>query len=316
MIDTFGRKITYLRLSVTDLCNLRCRYCMPLGVPKKSHDQMLTQEEMVQAVAVAAELGIQKLRITGGEPLLKKNILSICEALSGINGIEELSMTTNGILLPALAKDLVHCGVERINISLDTLDAKKYRDMTQNGELADALNGLNAALAAGFSKVKINVVLIGGFNDDEIRDFAKLTQEYPVDVRFIELMPMEAARTFPKHAFVSAEAVLETLRGEITLEKTDGVAQLYRMEGARGSIGLIRPVSKMFCATCNRLRLTADGRIKPCLHDGYEIPIKGMDREEMRKAFETAAAFKPEKHGELSCACISRAGRSMNEIGG
>lgn len=316
MIDTFGRKITYLRLSVTDLCNLRCKYCMPAGVSKKSHTQMLTQEEMIRAVSVAASLGVEKVRITGGEPLLKKNILSICEGIRDINGIRELSMTTNGILLPALAKDLVRCGVSRINISLDTLDAQKYRDMTQTGELSDALTGLEAALAAGFSKVKINVVLIGGFNDDEIRDFAALTKTYPADVRFIELMPMDAARAFPEQAYLSAEAVLEALGSEVTLEKTDGVAQLYRMAGAQGSIGLIRPVSESFCASCNRLRLTADGRIKPCLHDGYEIPIKGMSREEMREAFEKAAAFKPEKHGELSCSCASLAGRSMNEIGG
>ena len=316
MIDTFGRTITYLRLSVTDLCNLRCRYCMPSGVRKKQHDQMLTEEETLLAVSVASELGVTKLRITGGEPLLKKNLLSICEKASAMNGIEELSMTTNGTLLPDLAKDLVRCGVSRINLSIDSLNAEKYRNMTQTGELEDALRGLDAVLLAGFSKVKINTVLIGGYNDDEIRDFAALTLKYPVDVRFIELMPMHAAESFPKNAFLSCETVLQVMGEDLSLVKTDGVAQLYRMENAKGHIGLIRPVSESFCASCNRLRLTADGRIKPCLHDAREIMIKGMNRDEMRQAFLKAAAFKPEKHGELSCACMSRAGRSMNEIGG
>ncbi len=316
MIDTFGRKITYLRLSVTDLCNLRCRYCMPQGVCKKGHEEMLTEEEMIMAVRAAADLGVTKLRITGGEPLLKKNILSICQNLSAIEGITELSMTTNGILLPQFAKDLVACGVDRINISLDTLSAFKYRYLTQIGDVNEAWAGVKAALAAGFSKVKINTVLIGGLNDEEIRDFAELTEMYPVDVRFIELMPMPETEEFGPEAFITCETVLKELGDDLTLEKEDGVAKLYRYKNGQGSIGLIRPVSDLFCASCNRLRLTADGKIKPCLHDACEIPIKGLGMDEMRAAFEKAAAFKPEKHDSLSYGCLSNAGRSMNEIGG
>ena len=191
MIDAYGRKITYLRLSVTELCNLRCRYCMPEdGVCKKRHEDMLTQEEMLTAVKAAAELGITKLRITGGEPLVKRDILSICRGVARTEGIKEVCITTNGLLLPELAKPLREAGVSRVNISLDTLDEKKYAYITRRGSLEGAMRGIESALAAGFDKVKINTVLIGGFNDDEIPALAELTRQYPVDLRFIELMPM------------------------------------------------------------------------------------------------------------------------------
>lgn len=191
MKDQFGREITYLRLSVTDRCNLRCRYCMPEeGVCKLTHEDMLTEDEMIMAVEAAASLGITKLRITGGEPLVKKNILSICERACAVEGISETAITTNGTLLPQMALPLRQAGIRRVNISLDTLNEEKYRSITRRGELKEALDGIQAALDAGFEKVKINAVLIGGFNDDEIRDLAKLTMRLPVDVRFIELMPM------------------------------------------------------------------------------------------------------------------------------
>ncbi|MBO4903197.1 MAG: GTP 3',8-cyclase MoaA [Lachnospiraceae bacterium] len=317
MIDTFGRTISYLRLSVTDRCNLRCRYCMSAdGICKKDHNEMLTEEETVMAVSAAARLGVSKLRITGGEPLLKQNILSVCERTAGIPGIRELSLTTNGILLPEYAQDLKACGVKRINLSLDTLNPEKYRYLTRTGSLDQALRGLDAALSAGFEKVKINTVLIGGCNDDEIGDLAALTQKYPVDVRFIELMPMYDGGDFGPEAYIDAESVLTALNGRLTLWKQDGVATLYRMENAKGCIGLIRPISENFCASCNRLRLTADGRIKPCLHAAMEIPVKGMNEEEMLHAFERAATFKPEWHGVLTPCFRSGAGRNMNEIGG
>ena len=208
MKDRFGRNITYLRLSVTELCNLRCRYCMPEdGVCKKKHEDMLREDEMIQAVEVAAALGIKKVRITGGEPLVKKNILSICRRVAAVDGIDEVCMTSNGILLPALAKPLREAGVQRINISLDTLDEKKYADMTRKGELRQALQGLEAALEAGFEKVKINTVLIGGFNDDEIPVLAELTRKYPIDVRFIEMMPMYEGGEFCPEAFLSNDMV-------------------------------------------------------------------------------------------------------------
>ncbi len=313
MQDTFGRKITYLRLSVTDLCNLRCKYCMPYAT---GHKQMLSEEETVLAVSAAAKLGVKKLRITGGEPLLRKNIVGICARLAKVPGLEEVSMTTNGILLPQFADDLVSAGVRRINISLDSLNAEKYRHMTGVGELADAMRGIEAALRAGFSKVKINVVLIGGFNDDEIRDFAELTKKYPIDIRFIELMPMKGGERFDRSAYLSCDAVLSALSEGLIPDGGDGVAKQYRLAKGLGKIGLIRPISDHFCAECNRLRLTADGRIKPCLHNDCEIDIRGMNESQMREAFLKAASMKPEWHGPLSPCFISASGRGMNEIGG
>ena len=202
MRDRYNREITYLRLSVTDLCNLRCRYCMPAeGVCKLRHEDMLTEDEMILAVEAAASLGIRKVRVTGGEPQVKKNILSICRRIAAVQGIGEVCLTTNGILLPAFASDLRDAGVNRLNISLDTLNPKKYTSMTRGGKLQDALNGIEAALQAEFEKIKINTVLIGGFNDDEIRELAELTLQWPVDVRFIELMPMPGQEEFSAKAF-------------------------------------------------------------------------------------------------------------------
>ena len=204
MIDTYGRQITYLRLSVTELCNLRCRYCMPEdGVCKKRHEEMLTQEEMIMAIRAAAALGIRKLRITGGEPLVKSNIVELCRAAAAVEGIEDVCLTTNGTLLPKLAAPLREAGVRRLNISLDTLDAEKFRYITRIGRLEDATAGIEASLAAGFEKIKINSVLIGGFNDDEIPALAGLTRRWPVDLRFIELMPMYDSGDFGPEAFSS-----------------------------------------------------------------------------------------------------------------
>ena len=317
MKDSFQRNITYLRLSVVERCNLRCRYCMPEeGICKKSHEEMLTEEEMVLAVRAGADLGIRKVRITGGEPLVKKNIRSICRRVAEVPGIEEVCLTTNGILLPEMAKDLKEAGVSRINISLDTLNKEKYAYITRRDQFEEAKAGFFAALEAGFSKVKINTVLIGGFNDDEIRPLSELTRRYPVDVRFIELMPMYDGGEFGKDAYLPCSTVLDKL-GEAIPEAADGgVARLYRLPGAQGRIGLISPVSNHFCAECNRLRLTADGKLKPCLHSSEEYSIKGLDYEKMRESFLRAAGRKPKEHDPLSAERRSGAGRNMNQIGG
>ena len=267
MIDTFGRSITYLRVSVTELCNLRCRYCMPEdGVCKKKHADMLTQDELIQAVEAAAALGITKLRITGGEPLVKKNIVSICRRASRVPGIREVCLTTNGILLPELARSLKEAGVSRLNLSLDTLDPQKYAHITRNGSLDDFWKGFHAALDADFQKIKLNAVLIGGFNDDEILPLAELTRKYPVDVRFIEMMPMCDSSGFGPEAYIPFTRVLEALPEAVPAAKDGGVAKLFHLPGALGNIGLISPVSAHFCGECNRIRLTADGKVKPCLH--------------------------------------------------
>ena len=317
MIDTYGRQITYLRLSVTELCNLRCRYCMPEdGVCKKRHEEMLTQEEMIMAIRAAAALGIRKLRITGGEPLVKSNIVELCRAAAAVDGIEEVCLTTNGTLLPKLAAPLREAGVRRLNISLDPLDAEKFRYITRIGNLEDALAGIEASLEAGFDKIKINSVLIGGFNDDEIPTLAALTQRYPVDVRFIELMPMYDSGDFGPDAFIPYTVVTDRLPDLSPLPADGGVAKLYRLPGARGNVGLISPVSAHFCADCNRIRLTADGKLKPCLHSSDEISLKGLDYDGMVETLRSAILSKPKWHGELSYTERSHAARNMNQIGG
>ncbi len=317
MIDGFGRKITYLRLSVTEQCNLRCRYCMPEdGVCKMRREDMLTQEEMLTAVRAAAELGVTKLRITGGEPLVKRDIVSICQRAAQTEGINEVCMTTNGVLLPQLATSLKEAGVDRVNISLDTLNAEKYAYITRCGTLELAQKGLEAALSAGFQQVKINTVLIGGFNDDEIPALAGLTRQYPVDVRFIELMPMYDSGDFGPEAFIPCSVVTEKLPELETVPQDNSVAKLYQLPGAQGRIGLISPVSHHFCAFCNRIRLTADGKLKPCLHSNQEYSIKGLDYEGMLRQMEAAVLSKPARHEELSAQSRSHAGRNMNQIGG
>lgn len=277
---------------------------------------MLTEEEMVQAVRAAASLGASKLRITGGEPLVKKNIVSICKNCAAVPGIDEVCITTNGVLLPQYAEELKHAGVKRVNLSLDTLDPNKYAHITRWGTLSDALAGLHAALNTGFEKIKINAVLIGGCNDDEIPALAELTRRYPIDVHFIELMPMQARDEFGPAAFLPARTVLEKLPEAQPILPDGGVARLYRLPGAYGNIGLISPVIDHFCVSCNRLRLTADGKIKPCLHSNDEFSIKGLSYDEMLVAFWQAITAKPARHAVLSAQCRSEAGRNMNQIGG
>ena len=306
-----------MRLSVTELCNLRCRYCMPEeGICKKDHAQMLTEDEMITAVEAAASLGIRKLRITGGEPLVKKNIVSICRRAAAVEGIQEVCLTTNGILLPRMAKDLREAGVKRLNLSLDTLDPAKYAYITRIGTLEDFWTGFHAALDAGFEKVKINAVLIGGFNDDEILSLAELTRQYPVDMRFIEMMPMYDSGDFREASFVPYTRVLEALPHAQAVPADGGVAKLYRLPGAMGNIGLISPLNAHFCGTCNRIRLTADGKIKPCLHSADEYSLKGLDFDGMKAELEKAIWNKPQWHGDLDAVNRSKAGRNMNQIGG
>ncbi len=317
MLDSYNREITYLRLSVTELCNLRCRYCMPAeGVCKKSHADMLTEDETIAAVQAAATLGIRKVRITGGEPLVKPNILSICERCASVPGINEVCLTTNAVMLPRLAGSLKSAGVKRLNISLDTLNREKYAYITRIGSLEGALAGIEAALNAGFEKIKINSVLIGGFNDDEIADLAGLTMKYPVDVRFIELMPMVDNPDFNESSYISGSAVLDVLPTLEPQVPDGGVARLFHLPGAFGNVGLISPISAHFCAECNRLRLTADGKIKPCLHSSDEYSIKGLDYDGVLAVMKQAIMNKPAWHGVLTSENPSHAGRNMNQIGG
>jgi len=324
MIDSFGREITYLRISLTDLCNLRCKYCMPeQGVCKKAHEDMMTLEEMIKGVKTALSLGIRKFRLTGGEPLLKKNIIDICRKISELEGVENLCITTNGVLLEKYAKDLKEAGVKGVNISLDTLDREKFLYMTGKDELESVKRGIKAALKEGFEKVKINTVLIGGFNDDEAEKLSKLTLQYPLDLRFIELMPMNREANFGKESFVPLDYLAASLKGlqkidesSLSAEDKGSVAKLYKYEDGLGRVGFISAVSNHFCASCNRIRLTADGKIKPCLHSEREINIKGLDELSMKEAFKEAILNKPIAHGDLSFGNFTKSARSMNCIGG
>lgn len=318
MTDGYGRKIEYLRISVTDGCNLRCRYCMPPdGMAECPCRTAMTADEIVEIARAAAELGMKKLRITGGEPLVRSDIIPLVRALSAIDGIEDMSMTTNATVLAPIAGELYDAGIHRINISLDTLVPERYEHITRGGKLADALDGIRAALDAGMSPVKLNTVLIGGFNDDEIEALAHLTVSYPVQVRFIELMPIGNTGAFPAGAYLPDSIVPERLPQLVPVQsERHTVARLYRLPGAKGEVGLISPLSNHFCAECNRLRLTADGCLKPCLHSAEELSVRGLHGDELKRAIVTAVSHKPEMHGALSATERSEARRSMYRIGG
>lgn len=312
MKDACARDISYLRLSVTDLCDLRCRYCMPEeGVRKRSHDDICSVEELVEIVRQAAELGVRKVRLTGGEPLVRHGILEICRGIAALDGIDELCLTTNGTALARFAVPLKDAGVSRLNISLDTLQPEKFAYMTRIGKLDNVLDGLAAAERAGFTGLKLNVVLMKGFNDGEIPDFVALAGREPLEVRFIELMPIgEGAR----ESFLPASAVLDACP-ELEPVGTSGVARCYRVPGGMGRVGLIQPMSHRFCAECNRIRVTADGKLKPCLHSDQEIPLRGLVGEDLREAIRRGITAKPPRHYMDETGC-SAAGRYMNQIGG
>ena len=301
MIDTLGRKINYLRVSVTDLCNLRCQYCMPVeGIKKMDHDQILSLEEIYKVIEAAVDLGINKIRLTGGEPLIRKGLLQLIEKIASLDGVQDLALTTNGVLLKKFAKDLSSAGLKRVNISLDTMKRDKYHEITRGGDLGEVLEGIDAAKEANLWPIKINTVVIGGFNDNEIVDFAELTRE-GIDVRFIELMPIGQASGWSKNNFISNAAIktkLHDIIPEIDGDKSSP-ASYYKLPGASGKIGFINPISSHFCKYCNRIRLTADGKLKPCLHSNQEIDIKSLIREgkkDLTGAIKDAIHAKPMEH--------------------
>ena len=314
MKDRFDREITYLRVSVTDLCNLRCLYCMPEGVCRKRHEDILSFEEITEIVTAAAELGVRKVRVTGGEPLVRRGIMELCRQIAAVPGIEEIDLTTNGVLLRRYAEELKEAGITRVNISIDSLDPEKYRRITGGGDLSAAVDGIRAAREAGLAPVKLNTVLIGGFNDDEIPAFVELTRREPIELRFIELMPMGGH--FGPEAYLPGDTVLERAPELAPVPHDGGVARLYRLPDGAGRVGLISPLSRHFCATCNRLRLTSEGSLKPCLHSNQEIPVRGKHGEALREALRAAILSKPQMHGVLDAAHPSEAGRTMNTIGG
>ena len=314
MLDSCGRTIDYLRLSVTDLCNYRCRYCMPAeGVCKRSHADILSVDELIEIGQAAAACGVKKIRLTGGEPLVRRGILDICRGIRAIPGLEELCLTTNGSLLPSMAAPLREAGVDRLNISLDTLRPDRFREMTRIGTLSDVLKGIQAAESAGFEHLKLDTVLIGGFNDDEIGDFLTLTIEHPWEVRFIELMPMGPCANWEKTRFLSSDTIPQRYS---TLQKINdqGVARRYRLPDAKGTVGLISPMSHDFCADCRRIRVTADGKLKGCLHSREELPMKGLHGKDLVEAICQGILQKPQRHHLAEGA--SDTPRTMNQIGG
>ena len=313
MKDRFGRNITYLRISVTDLCNLRCKYCMPeSGIESLCHSDILSIEEIVEIVKVASKNGIKKIRLTGGEPLVRRGFINLCKQISKIDEIEDIAITTNGVYLKEMADELFENKVRRINFSLDTLIKEKYNDITRRNDFDKTMESLFYAIKKGF-KVKINVVLIGGFNDDEIQDFVNLANDYDLEVRFIELMQIGETANWSKDKFISNNIVLEKVP-KLEFDGISGVAKIYKIKGQKGKIGLISPISCSFCSDCNRIRLTSDGKLKPCLHSKDEINLKGLSGEELEEVFKRGIFDKPEKHHLEDGK--SESARDMNKIGG
>ena len=305
LLDHYHRVIDYLRVSITDLCNLRCVYCRPPeGVKLIPHDEILRYEEILAIVRVAAEMGVRKVRITGGEPLVRRGVVEFISKLHELEAIEDIGLTTNGILLASMAKDLRDTGLTRLNISLDSLQRDTFKAITGADRLDDVLAGIRSALSAGFSAVKINVVLLQGINEKDVPAFARLTMDNPLDVRFIERMPFGADAVPKSPDSFSAHKALEIIRTEfgdlLPMERTslDGPATMFKLAGAQGRIGIIDPITGHFCGTCNRLRLTARGTLRPCLLGHSEIDIKtplrkGASEKELAEIIQAAVLAKP-----------------------
>jgi cyclic pyranopterin phosphate synthase len=324
LIDRYGRKHDYMRIAVTDRCNLRCQYCMPEeGVQTMDHKQILSFEEIFTVVEVAASLGVKKIRLTGGEPLVRKDLEKLIFMISQIQGIEDISLTTNAIYLADRIDDLKAAGLNRVNISLDSLDADKFRELTRGGDLSRVLAGINAAIEKGLNPVKVNAVVIKGFNDNEIADFIRWTIDTPIQMRFIEYMPIGDSLVwkdgyFPLEQVRSIAESIGTVVDDVGV-RGNGPAEVFKLDGAAGSIGIIHPVSQHFCSKCNRLRLTADGKLKPCLFWQKEVDVRQYiaNRKQLEEVFRDVLNLKEEKHQmaeELQQQ--NRTIRKMSQIGG
>ncbi|TYO96664.1 cyclic pyranopterin monophosphate synthase subunit MoaA [Geothermobacter ehrlichii] len=326
LADRFGRHLDYLRLSITDRCNLRCRYCMPEeGVASLGHDAVLRYEELLRIARVACGLGVRKIRVTGGEPLVRKGVVGFIRDLAALPQKPEITLTTNGLRLAELAEELGTAGMSRVNVSLDTLRADRFRDITRRDGLERVLAGIAAADRAGLGPVKINMVPIAGVNEDEIEEFARLTLAHPWNVRFIEFMPVSGDLEYAPERRVPVERIMAALERVAPLVEEPrtgpaGPARLYRYAGAPGGLGVIPAVSSHFCGECNRLRVTSDGRIRPCLFSGEEIDLRaairaGASDEELAAIFRRAAHVKPDRH-HLEDSSVGTGQRRMGQIGG
>lgn len=322
--DQYGREIRYLRVSLTDVCNLRCVYCMPEQMTFRPGTALLRDDEVLTLIRLFAELGVEKIRFTGGEPTLRRNLVELVRAVAACPGIRTVGLTTNGILLDFLARPLREAGLCSVNVSLDTLDAARFRRITRWGNLRDVVAGLEAAERVGLT-IKINAVPVRGFNDDDVVSLAKLTLEKPWQVRFIEMMPVGQIAGFQQtHVIAEGEvrARIETVLGPLMPENNgqlDGEARVFRLPGARGTVGFISPVSNPFCAGCNRVRLTADGMLRLCLLRATEVDLRkplraGWDRARLRSLIHQAIVHKPWGHGLAQADFATN--RVMSEIGG
>ncbi len=325
--DSIGRKVSYLRISVTDRCNLRCRYCTPEEqFPFLNHPDVLRYEEILTVIRALVPIGIDKVRLTGGEPLVRKNLDQLIGWINEIDGIRDISLTTNGVLLSEKGRLLRDAGLSRINISLDTLKPDKFSYITRRNYFPQVMSGIETAMSLGFSPVKINVVAMRGFNDDEIIDFAALAKRLPVHVRFIEYMPIGSDTGWQADQFIPVHEIrrqIEEVYGPLSPVPTDdfaGPAKVFFLAGGQGRIGFIGALSNHFCDRCNRVRITADGRLRPCLLADIEFDLKnrlrhGADADAIRALFFEALAEKPKSHG-MSCNAVKKCVRVMSSIGG
>jgi GTP 3',8-cyclase len=324
-LDRFGRKIHYLRISLTDHCNLRCVYCMPEDMTFRPKAEMMQDEEILQLTRLFAGLGFDKIRLTGGEPTVRANIVEIVRGIAATPGIDSLSMTTNGVLLSKLAKPLKAAGLQRVNVSLDTLDPDKFKRLTRWGKFEDVWNGIQSAEQAGLIPLKLNAVVVRGINEADVVDLARLTLEHPWQVRFIEMMPFAGATNLQIEQRVTGAEIqsrIEAVFGPLEVGNAgnlDGEASIRRIPGAAGEIGFISSVSVPFCASCTRARLTADGLLRTCLLREHEINLlkplrEGASQEELREMLLAAIWEKPWGHG-LAEGVIPM-NRVMSEIGG
>jgi len=316
--DKYGRNINYLRVSITDRCNLRCKYCMPAeGVDLKEHSDILSFEELIKIIKIGKEIGIKKVRITGGEPLVRLGLEDLISSLSDL-GLEDISMTTNGVLLGEKAEALKKAGLNRVNISLDTLKKDKFAEITRRDYYDKVISGIDTALELGLKPVKLNVVVKNGLNDDELLDFTELSREKNLHIRFIEYMPLggEADEKY----FMSSNEILSLIKEEYELvpaaTKGNGPAKYLKVPRAEGTLGFIAALTEHFCADCNRMRLTADGKFKPCLASNKEVSIaEAMTEEDIYKAYKKALEIKPAAH-HLNFEDNDKHQRKMSQIGG
>ncbi|MGE5300736.1 MAG: GTP 3',8-cyclase MoaA [Acidobacteriota bacterium] len=330
--DDFQREIDYLRLSITDRCNLRCVYCMPAdGIVPSTHKEILRYEEIIRIVGIGAGLGVKKVRLTGGEPLTRKNVSFLVSSMKKIRGIEDLSMTTNGTLLERHAQELADAGLDRVNISVDSFKPDRYREITRGGSLDSVMRGIASAEKAGLTPVKINVVPVRGVNDDEVGDFARLTLTTDYHVRFIEFMPSGDNDYWSPEKYISTEELKRKIEAIAPLVpvhiRKNGPSRYFRLGDARGVVGFISAITHHFCADCNRLRLTSDGKLRPCLFSETEIDLKtalrnGAPDSELERLLRLAIKVKPEGHnmGETLALkgplALSSRRRPMAKIGG